>query len=283
MNVKIGFIDYFLDEWHANNYPAWISEASNGRMEVAYAYAKIDSPKPDGMTTNEWCHKYGVARCETIEELVEKSDCIIVLSPDDPEHHESLAEIPLRSGKRTYIDKTFAPDKLSAVRMLSLADRHKTPCYSSSALRFATEYTGFGENRGGKAVEAISSWGPGYYGNYSVHQLEPLIMLMGGVPEAVCYSGTGSFTQLTIRFEDGRIAVMHQFVNGSPFMMQICTANENKIVEVKSDFFKDFMKELVDFFDTGDVKVDPVETIRIMAVREAGLKAQLKPGKWIKV
>ena len=20
----IGFIDYYLDEWHANNYPAWI-------------------------------------------------------------------------------------------------------------------------------------------------------------------------------------------------------------------------------------------------------------------
>ena len=23
---KIGFIDFYLDEWHANNYPAWIRE-----------------------------------------------------------------------------------------------------------------------------------------------------------------------------------------------------------------------------------------------------------------
>jgi hypothetical protein len=23
---KIGFIDYFLDEWHAENYPQWIEE-----------------------------------------------------------------------------------------------------------------------------------------------------------------------------------------------------------------------------------------------------------------
>ena len=25
---KIGFIDFFLDEWHANNYPKWIRQAS---------------------------------------------------------------------------------------------------------------------------------------------------------------------------------------------------------------------------------------------------------------
>lgn len=23
---KIGFIDYYLSEWHANNYPIWIKE-----------------------------------------------------------------------------------------------------------------------------------------------------------------------------------------------------------------------------------------------------------------
>ena len=42
--MKIGFIDYYLDEWHANKYPAWIKEASNGEMEVTLAYALIDGP-----------------------------------------------------------------------------------------------------------------------------------------------------------------------------------------------------------------------------------------------
>ena len=41
---KIGFIDYYLDEWHANTYPALIKELSEGEYEVAYAYGKIDSP-----------------------------------------------------------------------------------------------------------------------------------------------------------------------------------------------------------------------------------------------
>lgn len=27
---KIGFVDYFLDEWHANNYPVWIADPRHG-------------------------------------------------------------------------------------------------------------------------------------------------------------------------------------------------------------------------------------------------------------
>ncbi len=59
--MKIGFVDYYLDEWHANNYPALIKEVSGGEMEVAYAYGHIDSPI-GGMTTDEWCAKYGIER-----------------------------------------------------------------------------------------------------------------------------------------------------------------------------------------------------------------------------
>ena len=28
--MNIGFIDYYLDEWHANNYPRLLSEAALG-------------------------------------------------------------------------------------------------------------------------------------------------------------------------------------------------------------------------------------------------------------
>ena len=113
MAKKIGFIDYYLDEWHALNYPQFIKDATDGEFEVAYAYAEMD--KPGGMTTDQWCEKYGVQRLDSIDEVVEKSDCIIVLSPDNPERHWDLCQKPLRSGKRVYVDKTFALEK-SAMR-----------------------------------------------------------------------------------------------------------------------------------------------------------------------
>ena len=47
--TKIGFIDYYLDEWHADNYPAWIREASGGEMEVAWAYGHVNYGEEDAL------------------------------------------------------------------------------------------------------------------------------------------------------------------------------------------------------------------------------------------
>ena len=132
--IKIGFIDYFLDEWHANNYPKFIAQQFGDEFKVAYAYAEKD--KEGGMTTNEWCKQFGVERCNTIEEVVEKSDCIIVLSPDNPERHLDLCRIPLASGKRVYVDKTFALTKEIAKEIVAIGEANNTPFFSTSALRF---------------------------------------------------------------------------------------------------------------------------------------------------
>ena len=32
---KIGFIDYYISEWHANNYPAWMKDACE---KLGYEY-----------------------------------------------------------------------------------------------------------------------------------------------------------------------------------------------------------------------------------------------------
>ena len=36
--MKIGFIDYYLDEWHANNYPKFFADASNGEITIGSAF-----------------------------------------------------------------------------------------------------------------------------------------------------------------------------------------------------------------------------------------------------
>lgn len=104
--MKIGFIDYYLDEWHANHYPEWLKKYSNGEMEVAYAYGQIASPFTH-KTSQEWCQEHQVTYCAAIEEVVEKSDALIVLSPDNCEKHEELAKLPLMSGKRTLSIRPF--------------------------------------------------------------------------------------------------------------------------------------------------------------------------------
>ena len=65
--VKVGFIDYFLDEWHANNYPKFFQQWTEG-FEVAYAWGQID--KPNGLTSKQWGEKYGVQVLDTMEEVI---------------------------------------------------------------------------------------------------------------------------------------------------------------------------------------------------------------------
>ena len=71
--MNIGFIDYYLDEWHANNYPRLLSEATGGKMNVTLAYGHIDSPI-GGRTTDKWCADMNIPRAASIEEVCEKSD-----------------------------------------------------------------------------------------------------------------------------------------------------------------------------------------------------------------
>lgn len=276
--MKIGFIDYYLDEWHANNYPKLIKEASNGEMEVTYAYGMIDSPI-GGITTDEWCEKFGIERCFKIEDIIEKSDAIIVLSPDNCEMHEELCQLPLRSKKCVYIDKTFAPDAKTALRIFKIADESGTPCYSTSALRFAEEYKEIDKRK----VHALSTWGPGDINTYSIHQIEPIVMIMGTSAKRVMLIPSKDWNTLNIEFSDGRFATLTQFVKGVPFTSAVCIDGGNKSFEIKSDYFYGFIENLVEFFRTGIVPVSHNDTVTIMAIRAAAINAQQRPCEWVEV
>ena len=274
--MNIGFIDYYLDEWHANNYPEFIRKATDGNMRVTKAYGMIDSPL-GGRSTEKWCLDMNIPRAGSIDEVCETCDAIIVLSPDNCEMHEQLCQKPLRTGKPVYVDKTFAPDGETAKRIFSIAEQSGTPCYSTSALRYASEYAGIGE------ADAIASWGPYGFETYSIHQLEPVMMLITARPVRVCYvPGKDAYT-LHILFEDGRTASLTGFSADSPFMMNITAGGSERVIDVRSDYFGAFIKQMTEFFKTGDGAVPHSETINIMSVRGAGLKAIRKPFEWIEV
>ncbi|MFC5405633.1 Gfo/Idh/MocA family oxidoreductase [Cohnella soli] len=274
---KIGFIDYYLDEWHAQQYPDWIRQASGGEMEVAYAYGKIDAA--NGKRNADWCREKGIHLLDSIEEVVAKSDYLVVLSPDNPEQHEELAALPLQSGKPTYVDKTFAPDRAAARRMFASAEQHGTPLYSSSALRFAAEYVGADR----QGIERISSIGPGKYENYSIHQIEPIVSLMGSEAQKVMYIGTENSPALLIEFSGGRQAEVRHMAN-SPFSLSIGYESDAFVaLKAESDFFSAFIQNMVHFFRTAKPTVDPKETIAIITLIEYGAKAALTPFRWVEL
>ncbi|MCT1399722.1 hypothetical protein M4D81_11885 [Paenibacillus sp. p3-SID867] len=273
---KIGFIDLHLDQFHANKYPGWIEQASEHAMKVVYAYGKRD--KENGLTNAAWSQEFGIELLPTVEEVVERSDYLIVLSPDNPEFHEELSQLPLQSGKPTYIDKTFAPDRETAIRLFDLAAKHGTPMYSTSALRFASEYRELDRSD----IQTISSWGPGAFANYSIHQIEPIVSLMGTSPKRVMYIGTPDSPALLIDFGNGRQATVNHLGDNCPFTLGIKNGDGGfKQVTANSNFFNLFIENLVNFFETGEPAVNPAETVAVITMIEYGFKAADTPYEWV--
>lgn len=277
--VKVGFIDYFLDEWHANNYPAWINQRLDGKYKVCYAYGVIDSPRPGGLTNQQWAEKYGIELLDSIEDVIEKSDVLVVLGPDNPETHEMLTELPLKSGKLTYVDKTFATDKAAALRIFANADAHGTKCYSTSALRFSSELQQIDKN----AIDKLYTEGPGNFEIYSIHQIEPIVALMDALAEKVMFLGDKTHPAMVIAFADGRFAQMYQCPGLSFRLVPTDKDNNANAYTVTSDFFGNFIDNLLQFFETGVVPVPHDQTVQVIAIREAGLKAMQTPFTWVNV
>ncbi len=273
----VGFIDYYLDEFHANNYPQWLKEASGGELEVKYAYGKITSPLT-GMTSAQWCQKYGVELVESVEELIAKSDCLNVLSPDNPEMHGELCQLPLRSGKRVYVDKTFSNSRQEAQALFALAGDHGTPCFSASALRFAQELEGVDREQ----LAGLVSVGPGPLDNYAIHQIEPILALMGPEVRRVMFTGSAALPAALLEFADGRLAHLSHHGWDCPFAMTLDKKDATtQRVEIVSDYFHRFMEEMARFFLGAEPSVPHQDTIAVIAVREALLNASAQPGQWV--
>lgn len=272
---KIGFVDYYLSEWHANNYPGWMAEL-NGDYTVAYAWAEEEISPVDGVSSAQWCEKFGVTLCSSLEELCEKSDVIVVLAPSNPEKHLPYAKIVLPYGKRTYIDKTFAPDLREAEEIFAIAKKYGTPFFSTSALRYAEELSGV------QSCRFVATTGSGRsVEEYIIHQIEMVVTKLGTGAEAIRADGAdGTFT-FRIRYADGRSANM-LFAPDIPFHIYMSgegTAHK----AVVSPFFQSLMADMLRFFKEGTVSFDTAQTLEVMKIREGALKAAASPDVWVQL
>jgi len=279
---KIGFIDYYIDEWHANNYPKMIRESSYGdKFEVALAWEEIS---PEGKKPiDEWCKEQGVAKASSIEHIVEECDCIIVLSPDNPERHEDLSKLPLSSGKIVYVDKPFAASLAEGKRMVELAKAHKTPLMSSSALRFDSTIDETLQLTKEQPAKFVTTRGPGEFALYGIHQIEPLVTILGTGAKRVMQCGNATSRLMVIDYGDDRRGVVNIIPN-HPFQYSVSYGDGGvKVVSEMQDFFPRFIDAMLAFFESGKPTFPIEQTLEITALIEAGNTALGKPDQWVEV
>ena len=278
---KIGFVDYYLSEWHANNYPAWIRQANDvlgTDFCLSYAWAELDTSPKDGVSSEQWCQKFGAEQCATLEELCEKSDCILILAPSDPDRHLEYARKVLPYGKPTYIDKTFTVNLAEAKEIFRIAAEYNTPFFSSSALRYAEEL---------RELPPLKSFmltgGGGNFPEYSIHLVEMAVMLSSSPAVEAKTEPVGSGRLCRIRFENGQEAAL-VYSPAAPYSLfaQPIEGKHCKRI-ITSQFFEGLIRDILRFYACGTPSFNTAQTLRAMALRDALLLSETQDGCWIKV
>lgn len=277
---KIGFIDHYINEWHADNYPKFIADSAfAGKFEVALAWEEttVEGRKP----LDQWCAEMGIPKAESMEQVIEECDCLIVLSPDNPERHEDLSKLPLASGKPVYIDKPFADSLAAAKRIVEMAKAANTPMMSSSALRFDSTIKEALAKIGDQPVNYVTMRGPGTFPLYSIHQIEPLVTFMGTGAKQVMQCGGKGSDLMVIDYADGRRAAVNVIPN-HPFEYSV-SYGDGGIVVLKElpDYFPRFIDAMLAFFESKEPSVPIEQTLEITALIEAGVTALKTPDQWV--
>lgn len=268
---KIGMIDAYISEWHANHTPEWIA-ATNAELgtdyQISYVFAEQKISPVDGLSTGEWCRREGAQECKSIEELCEKSDAFMIMAPSDPDRHLAYAQAAFPYGKPTFIDKTYAEDAKTGEEIFALSKQYGTPFFTSSALRFASELQTVG-----KVKNLIVTGGYSNLSEYAVHPLEIAVRLLGAqkvTKTGIVHQGGQHF--FSFETEKGAKATVI-LAPGIPFTV---TAEEEdgkgKYLPLTSPYFRLMDREIIRFFESREAPFPYEETRLLMRLRDELLK-----------
>ena len=200
---RIGLIDYYINEWHALNYPSFlenVKKAVNEEFLITDFYAEIDHPD---LSSDEYEKKYGVHKCSSLDELCCTCDYLMVLYPDNPERKFEVIKKVIPFKKPIFVDKTFMNNYEEAKATFELANKYGTPLFTSSSLRYADEVV---------ALEDISSLlviAPSVHlSDYWIHPLEIVVSKMGAGAIRAKLSRSGVHHILNIEYPDNKSALI---------------------------------------------------------------------------
>lgn len=266
---RIGFVDYQLENYHANVYLQLLrGDLKDRGWQVTGCFA-LDAD--NGRT---WAQKNNVPYCETPRGLDRVVDAYVVLAPSNPELHMDLCRKVFKFAKPSYVDKTFAPDTRTAERIFALADRFQVPMQTTSALRY-TGVQALAKQVGPAAIQHMVAWGGGRsFDEYAIHPTELVISCMGPDVTRLMRRGTGNRSQLLVEFSGGRTAVINVYTESStPFAASVTTAAETKLITVDgSTIFRDTAAAILDLFESGRPNIDRRESLAIRRILDTAAK-----------
>lgn len=262
--------------------------AKGCRVTVAYQWGSKDIPScveryPANIAKMK---EFGVEIVPSIKELLSKCDAVMLETCDGREHLAQAKEIFV-AGKPVFVDKPVAASMSDVVKIIELGKKLGTKFFSSSCVRYMSGCMDARQGKMGPVRGAVvwtqESFEPHHsdYFWYAIHGAEPLFTIMGtGCEKVTCFAGPDG-DMITGLWKDGRQGVMHGMrwtKPGSEMGAVIFTATKKGAVKVGGYSMESLGREILKFFQTGVVPVDPDETLEIYAFLEAAAQSKRKGG-----
>lgn len=230
----------------------------------------------------------GVEIVNSIEELLQKVDVVVLLTNDGRVHLEQAIPV-FKAGKPVYIDKPMAASLHDAIKIFDLAKQYKVPVFSSSALRFVDNLQEIEKGKFGKVLGAdtyspapIEKTHPDLFW-YGIHGVEELYTAMGVGCKKVVRVHTDSTDFVVGTWEDGRIGAIRGTRTGQHIYGGTVYTDQGAFVLDQHKGYTNLLKAIIEFFKTGISPVNPQETIEIMAFMEAADLSKKRGGIPVKM
>ena len=262
---RIAFVDDNLANYHAD---VFLKALRGPLKERGFVVAGCTALKE--VESRAWAEKNHLPYFASIAALNEGTDFYMVLAPSTPETHLELCRRVLPFKKAAYVDKTFAPDCATANEIFALADQHRVPIQTSSALRYTNVQEEVKDLAPARVEHMITWGGGGSFDEYAIHPLELLISIMGPEAASVMRRGAGNRSQLLINFSGDRTGVVNVYPRSeTPFAASVTTAKATRYIAVDSaPIFVNTASAILDFFVAGRPAVDRRESLALLRILE---------------
>ena len=127
---------------------------------------------------------------------------------------------------------------------------------------------------------AITTGGGSNFEEYIIHQVEMVIKTIGTDVVRAKTINTEEGNLCIVEFNNDKIAKMSYSPN---FGFSIKLDKNGEITESKitSVFFKNLMRKIILFFETGEIDFEKEQTLAVMKLREAVIKSKNENESWV--
>lgn len=262
------------------------SDLGGFKVTAAYPYGSRDIESSAKRIPGyiEEIKKYGVSITDSIKELLENVDYVLLETNDGRLHLEQALAV-FEAGKPVFIDKPIAASLAHTLAIFNASKKYNVPVFSSSSLRYIENGMAIRNGKIGKVLGAdtyspasLEATHPDLYW-YGIHGVEILYTVMGTGCETVSRTFTTGTDVVVGTWKGDRIGTFRGIRSGKRGYGGTAFGEDGISDIGPYGGYRPLLVEIVNFFDSGKAPVSPEETIEMFTFMQAADESKKQNGK----